>query len=190
PKSVSEAKFKIEGLYEKDNSSNGYREYNYKSYLKAQRVAYKTNYKFFKETSAYTQGQINLIIGRTGKGKTDLLISQAIENLLNNYNVYIFLSEVVIADFFQQASEILILRLLNEIEIENYLQNLIIKDLSHLPVYNPFEYKKWLNSLFTDIQSYSSHFFYLDNLTTIEFSRINPEVESGFTSELASLTKK
>lgn len=143
---------------------------------------YKSHYKFLSDVQAFTIGNFNLIAGRTGQGKTDLIVSMAVSNLVDGHSVAIFISEGNISDYKRQI-EFLIK------EKRNLLAKIIVFD-ERLAGLNKYEDPiKWNTRLFTILSEYKINFFYFDNLSTCKFTRIGYETEALFSDDLAQKVK-
>ena len=138
---------------------------------------FNTPYLFLNETKALAQKNFNLIVGRTGKGKTDLMVSIVSHNLLSGLTVAIFLSEGEISDFKRQLQEILgkETKLLSKIAIFNE-EKVGLNQIGDPSI--------WNNKVLNILRDYSPDIFYFDNLSTIKFTNSNPEIEAYFIKDL------
>ena len=100
--------------------------FKHKECLIDQKVSLDTKINFLKEVNAFTLGNFNLIVGRTGKGKTDLAVTLVADNLLKGHKVGIFISEGLVSDYYKQLEALLITKLKEELVIDSYMSKLMI----------------------------------------------------------------
>ena len=144
----------------------------------------KTGYKFLKEVSGLSEGSFNVVAGRTGKGKTDLLISLAADNLLNGYSIGFCLSEGKLSEYSSQLKYVLLERTKCSKTVEKLLDQVMGFTASSINVNSSYDYSYWVNSFYNKARFHKLSIIYLDNLSTISFTNSTPEVESGFTEAL------
>lgn len=155
--------------------------YNYKKFLNSDiPIKFSTKFKFLSDTNAYQEGAINLTVGRTGKGKTDLVVSQILELACNMHKVYLLISEGDIAEYYRQFQSILNKRNKSEEDQDKILSNIFIKDFDEFPLKELFDYEFWCYKVIKDINQFNCKFFFFDNLSTIDPTNSKPQIESGF----------
>ena len=141
--------------------------------------SWKSQFICFNDVNALSQGCFNLVVGRTGKGKTDLIISMAYYNLLKGRKVAIFISEGEVSDFHKQFSNLL------KSKKELY-SKIAIFDENSGELSDIDDPVRWNNKIIKILREYESDIFYFDNLSTLRFTNSTPDVESKFIKDLAS----
>lgn len=163
--------------YESANSNKeeSYRLSDFKS--GKTKTYFKTNFKFLNDCEALSETNYNLIIGRTGKGKTDLLVSICRELLLRNKKVGLFISEGEIQDFKKQFIEILNKK-------ADLIENMFIINEFNSNLTNVENISSWNNKLINILIENEIKYFFFDNLSTLKFTNSSPEIESKFIKDL------
>lgn len=164
--------------------------FNHKQSLQEEKISLDTKINFMKEVDAFTLGNLNLIVGRTGKGKTDLAITMVADNLIKGHAVAIYISEGLISDYYKQLELLLKTKLKEESVIDSYMSKLMILSPLEHPTNSVLEYDSWCKKLFSILKDNKVQLLYFDNLTTSSFSNSTPEIESGFLRSLATEAKK
>lgn len=150
-------------------------------------IVFRTKFQFLKCLEAHKEGNFNLIIGRIGSGKTDLILSLAAENAINGQNTLVLLSEGRASTCGRQIRKIITKKCNDKVKQEEALFRIAFVEEKELPERSPEEYGLWLSSVFKIVRDLNTKCLYIDNLTTLSFTNSTPQVESHFIFKLSKL---
>lgn len=145
---------------------------------------FKTKFKFLKAHGGLRAGNIHLLLGRAGKGKSTLIQSLIVENSLNGYKTLIYLSETKKTDFKDAIEPALRDKSSSEEEYLKLLDSIICIDKSDLTPDGQHSYKFWVRDLFKITNDNKVDIIYIDNFSTSPFSDSAPEIQSNFVQDL------
>lgn len=190
-KELKRIKFKLDEKYLK-NYKEHYKEKTFNNYSlnsinDVEVVEYiKTKYKFLKDSDGFRRGHFHLLLGRTNKGKSTLINSLVIENILNNYRVAIFLTEGSKEDFKHQIKSILEVKCrekkLSTNEAIERITAITQKDLSLDSQSSP---SIWVNSVFDILRARKVDILYIDNFSTSAYGDSDPYTQTNFIKTLS-----
>jgi len=151
---------------------------------------FKTTFQFLNCHGGLQAGHLHLLLGRTNKGKSTLILSLILENIINGHKVLLFLSEGLKSDVKKVIEAYLSTRYKEQSTIKETIDRLLVVKDSDLDTPNEtLNARLWINSLFKIVKEQQVEIVYFDNFSTCSFSDSSPEIQAQFIRSLNSITE-
>ena len=152
--------------------------------------SFKTIFNFLNCHSGLQAGHLHLLLGRTNKGKSTLILSLILENIINGHKVLLFLSEGLKSDVKKVIEASLSTKYKEQSIIKETINRLLVVKDSDLDTPNEtLNARLWINSLFKIVKEQQVKIVYFDNFSTCSFSDSAPEIQAQFIRSLNSITE-
>lgn len=149
-----------------------------------------SEFKFIEAHKGLHKGHVHLLVGRTNKGKSALILEIILENAINGRTCLLFLSEALKEDIRTQIDMLLRLK---KISIEKHIHirkhiNLITEDDFTGNCHDDPE--KWINALSRITEEVGAELVFVDNISGIKFGNATPSEQSHFIKYLNKSTQR
>jgi archaellum biogenesis ATPase FlaH len=149
-----------------------------------------SNFKFIKSHGGLHKGHIHVLMGRTTKGKSSLLLEVILENAVKGISSLLFLSEAKKEDIRKQVDEMMLLK---KIPLEDQyiaLSCIFLITEADFRGDDHYEPQKWLNALSSIAKEVDAKIVCIDNVSGIRHGNCTPEVQVEFMKYLNETTQR
>lgn len=144
----------------------------------------KSKFNFINSHNGLHKGHLHVLLGRTNKGKSALILEIIIENAINHVKSLLYLSEGHKQDIRSQVDEILNLKKIAPEKHESILNNILIADESDLKGNYNEEPEFWINALTRYSRTYSVDLLFIDNISGLKYGNSSPDEQVRFVKYL------
>ena len=142
---------------------------------------YQSKFNFIKAHDGLQKGHIHVLLGRTNKGKSSLILELIIEQAKKGVRSLLFLSEGNKGDIRVQIELLLAAKRVPKSEYDSVIKNIVV--LSEYDISGKTDSSdplRWVNSLFRYHQDYRTDIVFLDNISGLKYGNCDPETQSLF----------
>ena len=149
-----------------------------------------SRFKFINAHNGLQKGHIHVLLGRTNKGKSALILEIILENAMNNITSLLFLSEGLKEDLRTQIDSLLKLKKVPPDDHQRVRQRIQIVTENDFAGSGHNEPIRWINALTRIADDIGAEIVFIDNISGIRFGNTTPMEQVEFIKYLNESTQR
>lgn len=149
--------------------------------IESEKSSIESKFNFIKAHRGYQPGHLHLLLGRTNKGKSTLILSLIAESVLNGHNCILYISEGLKHEIREGIEAII--RIKRE-DSERHLKRVTLVNDEYFSVDEITNPARWVNKFFNLAYRTKSELVFFDNFSTSPFGDSSPEIQASFVRKI------
>lgn len=150
----------------------------------------ESRFNFIKAHGGLQVGHVHVLLGRTNKGKSAIILEIILDNAQQNIKTLLFLSEAKKDDIRIQVDNLLAVKKIDESLYDSIRDNIIIVTQSDLKGQYNESPRHWINALTAIARSLTCKVLIIDNISGIKYGNATPDEQVEFIQYLNDSTQR
>ena len=180
--------FKIDNSFEEKRSSKDLSLSSISS-DKNREAPIVSRFNFIKAHEGLQRGHVHVLLGRTNKGKSALLLELLLESARNDQKVLIFLSETKRKDLKDQIDDLRIFKKIDDTEYKQIKSRIFVATEEDFTGNYNESPEVWINALMSFQRKYKCALLIVDNITGIKYGNADPSEQVRFIKYLNTVSQ-